>query len=547
MLKNILPGQNRSSKGQTAIEYMLILSAVSAIVLVGFRTYLTTVNKSSKLYFNRAATGVMGKPNPCGDGVCCCENCSPCDGEETPENCCIDCGGCDTIQGVKDCQFLGYGPCVANNGICGPGTQTATFDAAEWGGEECDEPAVAACTVDCCGNGTIQPGEVCDTLGPNFGANTCASYGCFSCSRLCNNCTSISLSACSNCGDGTCGNAPAGWLPQEACNVCVPDCGVCSCTGVTPTNATLCPNDGIGLTSNVPITLVSACGAPKCEYRCNANYHIFNNGCRQDACVGVQSPGSTQCPGDFINIHDRLDIITRANSTGCTSRKCEVYCWDYWRLFNNVCIQNVCVNPGGYDLSHATLCPNDNLIPGISDVALAIVGNGSGVCTDAQKCEYYCAPPYIKIGTSCEIPVCTGAIPANSQLCPGSIDPPTDGIYPRTLVGTCTGAPCQYRCIAPDWVYSAGTCRELCASSCSCTTYTDAYMTNISEQGSYKKVGATRYVRIVDRTSGPYHNQVYDSGWIEGTSFTGDGKTVSWNRNNCTVTLSGICSKQCYN
>lgn len=60
----------RSLKAQTAIEYMLLLGVVVAVVLVAFKTLLPGMRVSANTYFNRAAIGILGKPNPCGDGVC---------------------------------------------------------------------------------------------------------------------------------------------------------------------------------------------------------------------------------------------------------------------------------------------------------------------------------------------------------------------------------------------------------------------------------------------------------------------------------------------
>lgn len=58
------------NQGQTAIEYMLLLGVVVALVLIGFKVYLPQTRASANIFFNRAAIGIMGKPNPCGDGVC---------------------------------------------------------------------------------------------------------------------------------------------------------------------------------------------------------------------------------------------------------------------------------------------------------------------------------------------------------------------------------------------------------------------------------------------------------------------------------------------
>jgi Flp pilus assembly pilin Flp len=57
--------------GQTAIEYMLLLGLVVALVLISFRIFLPGMRVSVGNYFNRSTIGILGKPNPCGDGYCC--------------------------------------------------------------------------------------------------------------------------------------------------------------------------------------------------------------------------------------------------------------------------------------------------------------------------------------------------------------------------------------------------------------------------------------------------------------------------------------------
>lgn len=76
-----------NTKAQAAIEYMLLLAVVVAIVLVGFRTLLKRSHSASNVFFNNVSTGIMGKPNRCGDKICD----SP---WETNDNCCIDCVPC---------------------------------------------------------------------------------------------------------------------------------------------------------------------------------------------------------------------------------------------------------------------------------------------------------------------------------------------------------------------------------------------------------------------------------------------------------------------
>ena len=74
-------------RAQTAIEYMLLLGVVVALVLISLKTYLPRMRTSANTYFNRTAIGILGKPNPCGDGYC-----DP--NFEDSAKCCVDCGGC---------------------------------------------------------------------------------------------------------------------------------------------------------------------------------------------------------------------------------------------------------------------------------------------------------------------------------------------------------------------------------------------------------------------------------------------------------------------
>ena len=59
-----------NKKGQTAVEYMLLLAAVVSIVLVGFKTYLPSFQQTSNYYFDQVGIGVLGDANRCGNGSC---------------------------------------------------------------------------------------------------------------------------------------------------------------------------------------------------------------------------------------------------------------------------------------------------------------------------------------------------------------------------------------------------------------------------------------------------------------------------------------------
>jgi len=78
----------KEKTAQTAIEYLLLLTTVAAIVLVGFGTYLPRFQETTNIYFNRVARGVLGEPPHCGDSNCQRQWFEDC------ERCPSDCGNC---------------------------------------------------------------------------------------------------------------------------------------------------------------------------------------------------------------------------------------------------------------------------------------------------------------------------------------------------------------------------------------------------------------------------------------------------------------------
>lgn len=50
---------------QTAIEYMLLLAVVTAIVLVGFKHYVPKSRSATEEFYNKAAIGILGDPPVC--------------------------------------------------------------------------------------------------------------------------------------------------------------------------------------------------------------------------------------------------------------------------------------------------------------------------------------------------------------------------------------------------------------------------------------------------------------------------------------------------
>ena len=66
-MKKIFAGRALCSVGQTAIEYMLLLTICALIVFAAFKTFFGPsgrVRNATEIYFNKVSNGVMGSaPN----------------------------------------------------------------------------------------------------------------------------------------------------------------------------------------------------------------------------------------------------------------------------------------------------------------------------------------------------------------------------------------------------------------------------------------------------------------------------------------------------
>ena len=58
------------NQAQSAMEYMLLLSAVAIIVVVGFKSYFPNLQQASNEAHTSFVNAMMGTPPKCGDGVC---------------------------------------------------------------------------------------------------------------------------------------------------------------------------------------------------------------------------------------------------------------------------------------------------------------------------------------------------------------------------------------------------------------------------------------------------------------------------------------------
>jgi len=107
-----------------AIEFMLLLMVVVTLVLISFKTEVPRARRSANRYFEQTMNAIIGKPNPCGDGLCCRPF-------EDVETCTIDCMGGNVID-----------TCGAD---CGDGYCCSLFEDADTCEADCDGSGIDGC------------------------------------------------------------------------------------------------------------------------------------------------------------------------------------------------------------------------------------------------------------------------------------------------------------------------------------------------------------------------------------------------------------------
>ena len=60
-MKRSLDNRQQSLHAQSTVEYLLILGVVTAIILVGFNSFITRSQDQANVFFNQAVVGIMGE------------------------------------------------------------------------------------------------------------------------------------------------------------------------------------------------------------------------------------------------------------------------------------------------------------------------------------------------------------------------------------------------------------------------------------------------------------------------------------------------------
>ncbi|MBI2173043.1 MAG: hypothetical protein HYT73_02405, partial [Candidatus Aenigmarchaeota archaeon] len=214
-----------------------------------------------------------------------------------------------------------------------------------------------------------------------------------------------------------------------------------SCTGTPPANSDICSGDNTGLSTDTPITLVSSCGTPKCEYACRTGFTKQGSTCvpQTFSCTGTAPSNSELC----FNDNTGLTINTSVTLVGaCGSAKCEYTCASGYTKQGSICEPSSPFICTGQIPPNSDLCLNDNT--GLSVSTPITLTDSCG----APKCEYRCASGFVKQGTACvaaPISVCTGTPPSSSEQCQGDSTGLTQNTQ-ITLVNSCGTPKCEYVC-----------------------------------------------------------------------------------------------------
>ena len=206
------------NRGQTSLEYLLLLAVVAVVVIASFRqgSLVSQVHDSTQGYYNSITRVIMGdNPNPINGHWC---------PVATPP---ANSFGINVMYRACACPQPAFGGqyCCASSGSCAAG-QSASENCGA--GQTCAGAKVTFPNVTACG--PCPTGQICVSNGS--GGSTCA-------------CPPVNGSPGLVCGQG---NGPVNSTPDASCAVCeCPQGSVISCDGkycnYCPTNHYL-PNPG---------------------------------------------------------------------------------------------------------------------------------------------------------------------------------------------------------------------------------------------------------------------------------------------------------------
>lgn len=331
-----------SSRGQTAMEYLLILTVVAILTLISFNTLIPAIRdsqdnvKNPRGFFTKVDRVILGEhPNPINGGWCPVECPAPgsC-GDQYRYRVC-ECPA--PAFGGKFCQADALGlDQVTCPGVTACGSAGAPASCLVW------EPWGACSSSDCGTPGTQL--RFCQQ---------CAPEGCPA--PQSQNCYGDQCPTGQACKNNSCVNNPCtGTIPAHSTS-----CPICS--GTVTTNCNIAPEDTV-----TPYTLSDSCNPESsCQTTCalisGKQYVSLNGQCVY--CVGFQPANTTLCPNSPVpnGTTDRFNLASDCNSP----KACQVVCQNGSALVGSSCLKDCICNTSKCTNNSKTITctPNPNISP----------------------------------------------------------------------------------------------------------------------------------------------------------------------------------------
>ena len=239
-------------------------------------------------------------------------------------------------------------------------------------------------------------GDVCDwACAPGFGfvGGSCQAFSC--------NASGLPAGAIACSVSGLTSNKNYRTSPQgctSSANVCDWQCDTANgftwnattstcegpaCTGTTPANSVIC-TDGPGVTVSTAKSLRSACSPSiRCDYTCEAGYHLSGGSCVPNACSGSAPADATACANTpFPATHNNVSFAYAASNTCSGSVACGFTCNSGFTWDGVGCVSTA-GGPGGP--GSPTIACTDNIIYQFD----GWVGNGP-MCERFNRHQEFC-------------------------------------------------------------------------------------------------------------------------------------------------------------
>ncbi|MBF0571728.1 MAG: hypothetical protein HQL12_07615 [Candidatus Omnitrophica bacterium] len=425
------PVDHSSSRGQTGLEYLLLLAVVAVVVITGFGpgSLVDKVHNAATGYYNSVTNVIMGNNPQKIDGGWCPVTCPP-QGNK----------GFDVMYGACECPAPAFGGknCPAGNVTCGPG-QTCK-------GQIVDCSGSASCHVSCSGNCCPTDKDVCyngNCCTPKIPANCVAASYTDDCGlTIASNCQSPNVCYNDNCCQPDTPKACIAASYTNNCGQSIP----ANCTGNSICFNDQCcmPNNNVCNTS----AWINNCGQSQ-SANCLAGHNCSGpQGCVPNVCSALTIPaGAIDCNNSALPASNNASFTLSQSCDGTTS--CQAQCDTYHHYSSGSCAANQCAALP----AHASACANAPL-PTQDGAASVLAAD----CNNPVACQAQCAINYHYLNGSCAQDQCAASsLPANAAACSGAPLPTQDGAL-YVLKADCSNpVACQANCDSTHH-YSNGAC-----------------------------------------------------------------------------------------